>query len=288
MARAVTVTTARPSPSLGCAVRCLGWEDLDTPFHLLHTSVSATLEALGVPFTRPEAALPPPGPAVFVAQPHQPLLDDHDDCAELRVTIQVLPSEQQPGKNSVTLRRTQGGHWRFRAFYAAFRLEFAKRIGMPSVTQLSAYSPMLPKRAAPPAAPLPCVGWGLSGRSPPSPARSPMSRARLAATAAAVSTAPATIDVDAPSPTGYARRVDACAAGSDVASSSDSGLGCDAADVDMTDEPRAPPPPPSLLPEGGRWGAPSGLRRSGHALPSVVAAADTSAQWRAFGDRGGT
>ena len=170
---AVTAPVLPGMPALVPAapyIRCLGWENLDTPFEKLSSSVVATLNVMSVPFSSAETMTQ--GPSVFVAQPPQPEVCEAGG-GELRVTIQVVPSEQQPGKSSVMLRRTQGGHWRFRAFYTAFRLEFAGRVGMPNVKQLSAYSPMLPKRVAPPLQALSaagCAGWQTLARTPPSSA----------------------------------------------------------------------------------------------------------------------
>jgi len=54
-----------------------------------------------------------------------------------------------PDRHHVDIRRQQGEHWHFQPFYAAFRLEFSKRLGMADYTQLSMHSPVQKKRPQP-------------------------------------------------------------------------------------------------------------------------------------------
>merc|ERR1719258_410759 len=113
---------ASPASGGGLRVRCLGWEHLEQPYHTLYAAVTSTLGCLSVPYDMAEDG-------VFVAQPPQPTDDgEAPPSLELRVTIHISAADGAPGKHHVSLRRTQGGHWRFRAFYTAFRSEFAPRI----------------------------------------------------------------------------------------------------------------------------------------------------------------
>ena len=70
-----------------------------------------------------------------------------------------------PDRHHVDIRRQQGEHWHFQPFYAAFRLEFSKRLGMADYSQLSMHSPMQKKRELP-AACTPAAGF-LSRDQPP-------------------------------------------------------------------------------------------------------------------------
>ena len=141
------------SPSNGATVRCLGWENLDRPIGELTTSVESSLQQLGVPFRVISAG---PEQSAFVATPVQLSLDslhavrDDDDDPELRVCIHIVAAEaENAGKHHIRLRRQKGDHWRFQSFYAAFRKEMSRSLGLTDERQLSLYSPMVTKRPRP-------------------------------------------------------------------------------------------------------------------------------------------
>ena len=101
----------------------------------------------------------------------------------LRVSLQIFSAEPahasasasasaRPDRHHVDVRRQQGEHWHFQPFYAAFRLEFSKRLGMADYTQLSMHSPMQKKREVP-AACAPAAGFLSRGQPSASPLSSP-------------------------------------------------------------------------------------------------------------------
>lgn len=79
---------------------------------------------------------------------------------DLRVAIQIFAAgAENAGKHHIRLRRTQGGHWRFHAFYAEFRRALCSKLGLSDERQLSLYSPMQPKRDIDHANTTPAAGW---------------------------------------------------------------------------------------------------------------------------------
>ena len=182
------------SPRWG-EVRCLGWENLERNFDDLSHAVAHTITVLDAPaeIIAQMAQLP----SGWVVHPHQPpdsvslrpvvetgsadvdmtpASSSEEDLApgkmpplilppspDLRVAIQIFAAEaENVGKFHVRLRRTQGSHWRFQAFYAEFRKAFSENLGLSDERQLSFYSPMQTKRTleqANAAAP----GWGRAG-----------------------------------------------------------------------------------------------------------------------------
>ena len=79
----------------------------------------------------------------------------------LRIMIQIQSAEtENAGKHHINVRRTSGGHWRFKAFYTAFRREMSAQLGLPNEQSLSAFSPMLRKRELEPnACAAVATGW---------------------------------------------------------------------------------------------------------------------------------
>ena len=102
----------------------------------------------------------------------------------LRVSLQIFSAEPAPApasasassappdRHHVDVRRQQGEHWHFQPFYAAFRLEFSKRLGMADYSQLSMHSPMQKKREVP-AACAPAAGFLSRGQPSASPLSNP-------------------------------------------------------------------------------------------------------------------
>lgn len=183
----------QPEPS-DASVRCLGWENLERSLEELSGAISHTLARLGVPHQ--VAALVRSLPCSFVATPPQPYgtlpleveaqpavgrqqpdaqamaIDGPPDAQamavdgwmpqspDLCVCIQVFAAEaENAGRHHVRVRRTQGGHWRFQAFYASFRREFSAQLGLADEKQLSFYSPMQPRRQLDVASMAPAAGF---------------------------------------------------------------------------------------------------------------------------------
>jgi hypothetical protein len=180
------------SPAAGSSVRCLGWENLRMPLDILSSAVAQTLTMLDVPYSITMRITD--HATAFIAQPQQPMQQPPSlstsladislggTCSRLdgepplppspflRVALQIFKAEA-PDSFHVRIRRLQGGHWRFLAFYQAFRSIYAQRLGLPDERQLSVHSPMQPKRDAESA---PVLGWG---RNPMQPTQFPIAEA---------------------------------------------------------------------------------------------------------------
>ena len=177
----------QPSPLAG-HVKALGWQKLECPLHAIQQAITSALLHLGMPFVSTVVAgvedcsfvvLPPQPPraaptteeVVWQCFDDDPMKDGDmlqmaPPSPDLRVSILIFvaspsPEAQEKQKHDVRIRRTQGGQWRFQAFYAAFRKEFASRLGMPDERQLSLHSPLQHKRMA--EQPAPCNGWARQG-----------------------------------------------------------------------------------------------------------------------------
>lgn len=278
--RPVHITTPRPSLRQGLGhVRCLGWENLAMPFAQLSEAATATLDALGVPYTvearvlralpdgssgdcprcdggpsgQSESDVPGLASAYTVMPPLCELRDaslaplqrqqpcaglplaslssssaasasdsalsqslraappvassDSDSASALSssllswggplaavsrplvVSLQICAAEADDGDDElhhVDVRRQQGEHWYFQDFYARFRSEFSRRLGMQDYTQLSQFSPMQPRRK--PVSHRPAAGWAaVVAPTAPAPAAAPWS---ATATATAAGAAP--------------------------------------------------------------------------------------------------
>lgn len=154
-----------PSPWQG-TVRTLGWENLPFSSAIVSSAVVATLDRLCVPYTaqtKIEDTV-----VSFILEPVQPLSSASAVCEEtlalspppspLRISIQIFAAESEnAGKHHVRVRRTQGSHWRFQAFYTEFRRAFSAQLGLADEKVLSTFSPMLPKRVVENSPPT--VGW---------------------------------------------------------------------------------------------------------------------------------
>jgi len=158
----------QPSPLAG-HVKALGWQKLECPLHAIQQAITSALLHLGMPFVstvvagvedcsfvvlppQPSRAAPTTEEVVWQCFDDDPMKDGDmlqmaPPSPDLRVSILIFvaspsPEGQEKQKHDVRIRRTQGGQWRFQAFYAAFRKEFASRLGMPDERQLSLHSPL--------------------------------------------------------------------------------------------------------------------------------------------------
>ena len=154
-------------------VRCLGWENMELPLEDLAYSIARTLDDLAVPFSV-GVHVDQCGnqvPAMFTASPEQPPSsvlavlppEWHEQAADaplasledrsgiysprLNVSIGIFKADlENEGQFHVRVRRMQGGHWRFQAFYKTFRQRLSVQLGLMDEKALSVFSPMGRKR----------------------------------------------------------------------------------------------------------------------------------------------
>ena len=142
------------------AVRSLGWENLDSSFEQVSAVVCNALAVLGLPHSvtrhidrvacefiiEPIAPLWQPFEGTSCAEtvPLEPLRSVESDSPDaLRIRVQIFAAEEANcGKHHLRIRRLQGSHWRYQAFYCAFRSEFSRGLGLPDERMLAAFSPL--------------------------------------------------------------------------------------------------------------------------------------------------
>lgn len=155
-------------------VRCLGWDNLELPLHVLSPAVVETLNQMGVPYETTAwvaAAAPSAFGSLgysFVALPQQPdvvsttfdVNGKPQDQERLQVTVTIFAAEpSSTTRHHVNIRRTEGEHWRFQAFYTTFRREFCRRCGFDDEQALSRCSPLRTRDTPVPCDAAPADGW---------------------------------------------------------------------------------------------------------------------------------
>jgi len=149
--------------------RCLGWQNLTMSHDTIVSAVVSALQSLNVPFDRD--MLCHDGSIALILRPPETASSSSEEsmhCSPLRITVHIFAADaENAGKQHVNVRRTQGSHWKFTAFYTAFRKEFSKELSLPDVTALSMFSPMQQKRGLENIGP--AAGWTRGGCSSDTP-----------------------------------------------------------------------------------------------------------------------